>query len=185
MGALHYSVITSLDGYTADAEGGFDWSVPDEEVHAFVNELERPVGTYLYGRRMYDTMRFWQDPPGLDTEPAVFRDYAAIWQGADKVVFSRTLEEPLTPRTRILREFDAATVQGLKEAGDDDLSVGGAELGRQALRLGLVDEVQQLLSPVVVGGGKPFLPDGLRLDLELLDERRFTNGVVFLRYRVR
>ncbi len=154
-------------------------------MHAFVNDLERPVGTYLYGRRMYDTMRYWQDPPDLDAQPAVARDFAEVWQAADKVVFSRTLDEPLTPRTRIERELDASTVQALKDASGSALSVGGAELGRQALRLGLVDEVQQLVSPVVVGGGNPFLPGGLRLDLELLDERRFDNGVVYLRYRVR
>jgi len=184
MGALRYSVITSLDGYTSDAGGGFDWSAPDEEVHAFVNDLERPVGTYLYGRRMYDTMRYWQDPPGLDSESGVIRDYAEIWQGADKVVFSRTLAEPLTPRTHVERDFAAGTVQALKDASEADLSIGGAELGRQALALGLVDEVQQLISPVVVGGGNAFLPAGLRLDLELLEDRRFGNGVVLLRYRV-
>ncbi len=181
---LVYSGITSLDGYTADADGGFAWSEPDEQVHAFVNDQERPVGTYLYGRRMYDTMRWWEDPPDLAGQPAVARDYAAIWQAADKVVYSRTLERPSTARTRVEREFDPDAVLALKRTAGRDLTVGGAELGRQALALGLVDEIQQLLSPVVVGGGNRFLPDRLRVDLTLLDERRFDNGVVHLRYRV-
>lgn len=185
MATLVYSAITSLDGYVEDADGGFEWAAPDAEVHAFVNDLERDVGTYLYGRRMYDTMRFWQNPPGLAGEAPEFQDYARVWQGADKVVYSRTLTEPATPRTRIEKSFDPAAVKALKDEGTAPLSVGGATLAAEALRAGLVDEIQQLVTPVVVGGGRSWLPDDLRLDLELLAERRFTNGVVCLQYRVR
>jgi dihydrofolate reductase len=185
MGRLIYSAIASLDGYVADEDGRFDWSAPDEEVHAFVNDQERPIGTYLYGRRLYDVMAVWQTmPDGPDESPAV-RDYAAIWRAADKVVYSRTLEAPRTPRTRIERELDPAAVRALKDAAAADLSVGGPELAGQLLRAGLVDEVGLYLSPVVVGGGNPALPAGLRLGLELLDQRRFANGVVHVRYATR
>lgn len=183
MGRLIYSAITSLDGYVEDATGKFDWAVPDEEVHAFVNDVERPIGTYLYGRRLYETMRYWQSPPPADSD--VERDYAAIWQAADKIVYSRTMAEPATPRTRVEAEFDAGAVRQLKATSGSDLSIGGADLAGQALAAGLVDEVQLFLNPVVVGGGKAALPDGVRLPLELMDERRFGNGVVFVRYRVR
>jgi dihydrofolate reductase len=184
MARLIYSAIASLDGYIADAEGRFDWSAPDEEVHAFVNEAERPVGTYLYGRRMYDVMAVWETM-STDGEPPAMRDYAEIWRAADKVVYSRTLEAPRTPRTRIERAFDPAAVRALKEGAAADLSVGGAELARQALRAGLVDEVSLFLSPVAVGGGTPALPHGVRVDLDLLGERRFAGGVVYLRYATR
>ena len=167
MARLIYAAITSLDGYVEDADGGFEWAAPDAEVHAFVNDQEREVGTYLYGRRMYDTMRFWQDPPDLADEPPVFQDYAQIWQAADKVVYSRTLAEPTTPRTRVERDFDPAVVRALKDEASRPLSVGGATLGGEALRAGLVDEVHQFVTPVVVGGGLSWLPDGLRVDLEL------------------
>ena len=185
MARLIYSAITSLDGYVEDADGGFAWAAPDAEVHAFVNDLEREVGTYLYGRRMYDTMRFWQDPPGLAEEPPEFQDYARIWQAADKVVYSTTLSEASTPLTRLERDFDPAAVRQLLDEASRPVSVGGATLGAAALRAGLVDEVHQIFSPVVVGGGKSWLPDGLRLDLELLSERRFGNGVVHVAYRIR
>jgi dihydrofolate reductase len=185
MARLIYSAIASLDGYVADEDGRFDWSAPDEEVHAFVNDAERPVGTYLYGRRMYDVMAVWETmPDGPDEHPAI-RDYAAIWRAADKVVYSRTLEAPRTPRTRIERDFDPAAVRAMKEAAAADLSVGGPELAAQALRAGLVDEVHLFLSPIVVGGGNPALPSGLRVALDLLDERRFANGVVHVAYAVR
>lgn len=180
---LIYSTIASLDGYVADADGNFDWAAPDAEVHAFVNELERPVGTYLYGRRMYETMTYWADPKLLDDEPVV-GDFARIWQAADKVVYSTTLEASSTPRTRIERRLDPEAVSRLKADSTRDLTVGGAELAGHALRAGLVDELQLLAVPVLVGGGTRALPDGVRFDLELLEERRFANGTVFLRYRV-
>ncbi|MCC3292079.1 dihydrofolate reductase family protein [Arthrobacter sp. zg-Y1110] len=184
MGRLIYTSITSLDGYIADESGSFDWSMPDEEVHSFVNGLESDVRTHLLGRRLYEVMAAWDAVPAEDEPPAI-HEYARIWQAADKVVFSRTLADLSAPRTRLEREFDPAAVRALVEASDGDVSVGGADLAGQALQAGLVDELQQLLSPVIVGGGKPFLPDGLRLALELLEEKRFANGVVFLRYRVR
>ena len=184
MAKLIYSGLTSLDGYTVDADGVFDWAAPSDEVHAFVNDLERPVGTYLYGRAMYEVMRYWETAGRAGDESAVGKDYAGIWQAADKIVYSRTLEAADTARTRVERSFDPDAVRRLKETADRDITVGGTELGGQAIAAGLVDVIQQFLSPVVVGGGKRFLPDGVRLDLELVDERRFTGGVVFLDYRV-
>ena len=184
MAKLIYSAIASLDGYVADAEGNFEWAAPGEEVHAFVNDLERPVGTYLYGRRMYDTMAGWQDPPAAVAGSAAAQDFAAIWQGAEKVVYSRTLETASTPRTRIERDFEPEAVRQLKAAAQRDLTIGGAEIAGQALAAGVVDEFQLFLHPVVVGGGSRALPDDVRMQLELLDERRFANGVVYLRYRV-
>jgi len=185
VGKLIYSAIASLDGYVEDRSGAFDWAAPDAEVHAFVNDLERPIGTYLYGRRMYETMTYWETA-GLDGDShPVEVDYAAIWRAADKIVFSRTLDAPSTARTRIEHDFDAAAIEQLKRSSDSDLSVGGAELAGQAMSAGLVDECQLLLCPVLVGGGKRALPDDVRVDLALLDERRFGNGVVWLRYAVR
>jgi dihydrofolate reductase len=181
MARLIYSALTSLDGYTEDADGRFDWAAPDDEVHRFVNDLERPIGTYLYGRRMYDVMVAWETME--DDHPAM-RDYTAIWRAADKVVYSRTLEEVASARTRIEREFDPAAIRAMKDSAAADISIGGPELAGQALRAGLVDECHLLLSPIVVGGGNPALPDGVRVPLELLGERRFGNGVVHLHYRV-
>jgi dihydrofolate reductase len=181
---LIYSAITSLDGYVVDEDGNFHWAAPGEEVHAFLNELERPVGTYLYGRRMYETMAGWEDPPAVVAGSAAAQDFAAIWQAAQKVVYSRTLETASTPRTRLERDFDPEAVRQLKAAAERDLTVGGAEIAGQALAAGIVDEVQLFLHPVVVGGGSRALPDGVRVGLELLDERRFGNGVVYLRYRL-
>lgn len=185
MAKLIYSAITSLDGYTADQHGRFDWAAPDDEVHAFVNDLERPIGTYLYGRRMYDVMKAWQT---IDREPgrsAVVSDFAAIWQAAAKIVFSRTLDVPTTPKTAIERDFDVDSVRALVTGAEHDVSVGGPTLAAHALAAGLVDELHQFVSPVVVGGGTHFLPAGVRLELELLDERRFDNGVVYVGYRCR
>jgi dihydrofolate reductase len=179
---LIYSALCSLDGFVEDAEGKFDWAAPDDEVHAFVNELERPIGTYLYGRRMYETMAFWESPPGLAEQSSAVRDYAAIWQAADKIVYSKSLSAVATARTRIERDFDPEAVQRVKATAGHDLSVGGAELAAEAIRAGLVDELQLFLAPIVVGAGKPSLPDGIRRELELLDERRFRNGTVYLRY---
>ena len=181
---LIYSAIASLDGYIEDEDGKFDWAAPSPEVHAFVNEVERPTGTYLYGRRMYETMVFWETAyePGLPPSPE--RDYAEIWPAAEKVVYSRTLESPTSERTRIEREFDPAAIREMKAGADRDISIGGPELAGQALAAGLVDEMQLFVTPVIVGGGKPALPADVRLELELLDERRFDNGVVYLRYSV-
>ena len=177
-----YSVIASLDGYTADADGKFDWAAPDEEVHAYVNDLERGIGTYLYGRRMYETMVFWETAP-LDGEPAVFRDYAEIWRAAEKIVYSGTLQEVSSARTRVEPRFDLDAVRALKEQGD--VSIGGPTLAAHAIKAGLVDEYHLLLTPHIVGGGTPVFPDGVREHLELADERRFAGGVVHLHYRNR
>jgi dihydrofolate reductase len=183
MAKLIYSAITSLDGYVADEEGNFDWAAPDDEVHAFVNDVERPVGTYLYGRRMYEVMAEWENIRTLADQPPVAEDYAGIWHGADKIVYSRTLEAVSSARTRIEREFDPEAVRQMKAQSDRDISVGGPVLAAQAIRAGLVDEYRVFLTPVVVGGGTRFLPEGVRVKLDLLDERRFANGVVHLHYR--
>ncbi|MET0693073.1 MAG: dihydrofolate reductase family protein [Propionibacteriaceae bacterium] len=184
MAQLIYFTIASLDGYTTDASGGFDWAAPDEDVHAFVNDLERPIGTYLYGRRMYETMSYWESPlTDPDTSP-VERDFATIWQAADKVVYSTTLDTVASARTRIERRFDPAAVRELKATSSTDLTIGGPDLAAQALAAGLVDQLQLVIVPVVVGGGHRALPDDLRLDLELREERRFGNGMVYLNYRV-
>jgi dihydrofolate reductase len=182
MAKLIYAAITSLDGYIEDADGKFDWAVPDEEVHAFVNDLARPVGTYLYGRRMYETMVFWESPPDLAAQPPFIQDFAEIWQAADKIVYSRTLQTVGSGKTRIERDFDPEAVRQLKATARRDLTVGGPELAAQAIEAGLVEEYQLFLMPVVVGGGKGFLGNDVRVNLDLLDERRFRNGTVFLRY---
>lgn len=184
MAKLIYAALASLDGYVEDEAGTFDWAAPDEEVHAFVNDLERSIGTYLYGRRMYETMVFWEDVSIEADEPPVFWDYAEIWRAAQKVVFSRTLETVSSARTRIEREFDRDAVRQLKQSSGSDISVGGAELAGRAMAAGLIDECHLFLCPVVVGGGKRALPDSIRAQLELLDERRFDSGVVHLHYRV-
>jgi dihydrofolate reductase len=185
MANLIYSAITSLDGYVADEDGNFDWAAPDEEVHGFVNELERQVGTYLYGRRIYETMVYWETAHTLPDQPPVVEDFAQIWQAADKIVYSRTLETVSSARTRIERDFDPEAVGQLKASAGRDLSVGGPDLAAQAIKAGLVDEYHLFLTPVVVGGGKPSLPDQVRVKLELLDERRFGSGVVHLHYRTK
>ncbi len=183
MARLIYVAITSLDGYVADEEGGFDWAMPDDEVHTFVNDLVRPVGTYLYGRRMYETMAGWET---MDTGPdqsAAVRDFAALWGAADKVVYSRTLDTVTTTRTRLEREFDADAVGRLKATATTDLTIAGPDLAAHAIRSGLVDDWHLLLAPVLIGGGAPSLPDGVRVDLQLVDERRFGSGFVHLHYR--
>ena len=185
MAKLIYSAIASLDGYIADEDGNFDWAAPDEEVHAFVNDLQRPVGTYLYGRRMYEVMRAWEHPEGFADQSPFMLDFAAVWQAADKIVYSRTLERVSTARTRIERDFDPEAVRRLKASAAHDLTVGGPHLAARAFEAGLVDEVQLFLAPMVVGGGNRALPDHVRLPLELLDERRFGGGVVHLHYRIR
>jgi dihydrofolate reductase len=185
MAMLIYSAIASLDGYVADVEDNFDWAVPDEEVHAFINDLERPVGTHLYGRRMYETMVDWETDPTLADQSPLMRDFAEIWQAADKIVYSKTLDAVSTARTRIERDFDPEAVRQMKALTGRNLIVGGPELAAQALRAGLVDECHLFVVPMVVGGGKRSLPDNVRINLELLDERRFGNGMVYLKYRTR
>jgi dihydrofolate reductase len=184
MARLIYSAIASLDGYVEDEHGGFEWAAPSEEVHAFVNDLERPIGTYLYGRRMYETMVFWETVSTDDGQASPMRDFAQIWRAAEKIVFSRTLETVSSARTRIEREFDSGAIRRLKETSEHDITIGGAELAAQAIGAGLVDECHLFLGPIIVGGGKRALPDRVRVQLELLDERRFANGVVHLHYRV-
>ena len=184
MAKLVYAAIASLDGYTADESGNFDWAAPDAEVHAAVNELERGIGTYLYGRRMYETMVFWETVDTSD-EPDVMRDFADIWRAAEKIVYSRTLRAVSSAKTRLESHFDAKAVQQLKQASPHDLSVGGSELAGQAITAGLVDEIHLFLTPISVGGGTPALPRGSRSTLELLDVNRFRGGVVHLHYRSR
>lgn len=182
MARLIYSAIMSLDGYTADADGRIEWAAPDDEVFTFVNELERPVGTYLYGRRMYETMRYWETAHTLDGQSPVSLDFARIWQAADKIVYSTTLQEPATARTRVERDFDPDQVRKLKEAASRDLTVSGAHLAAQAIAAGLVDEYQLLVVPAVVGGGTRALPDQIRLNLALAEEHKFASGTVYLCY---
>ena len=184
MGRLIYATNTSLDGFTEDATGAFDWSEPEEALHVLYNDLMRGIGTQLLGRRMYETMAVWETTPEFFTESPVLADFAATWQDSDKLVYSTTLDAPVTARTRIVRAFDADEVRALKEATTADLLVSGPELAAHAFRAGLVDEVGVVLSPVIVGRGKPAFAADLRLDLELVDERRFDNGAVRLRYRV-
>ena len=181
MANLIYSAIMSLDGYTADRDGNFAWSAPDEEVHAFINDLERDVGTYLLGRRMYQVMSVWETM-GTSEDPPVIQDYAHIWQGADKVVYSTSLDSAAAPRTRLERQFVPEMVQDLKAAADRNISIGGPTLAAHALKAGLVDECQFFINPVAVGGGLRFFPEGLEAKFQLLDEQRFGNGVVYLRY---
>jgi dihydrofolate reductase len=180
MAKLIYSAITSLDGYIEDAQGKFDWAAPDEEVHAFVNDMERSIGTYLYGRRMYETMVVWET---MDDPEPIMRDYAQVWKSAEKIVYSQTLQQATSARTRIETHFDPGAVRRLKDEAEQDLSIGGPELAAHALRAGIVDEIHLFVNPVIVGGGKPALPADLRRDLALVDERRFAGGVVHLHYR--
>jgi dihydrofolate reductase len=185
MARLIYSAIASLDGYIEDEQGKFEWAEPDHEVHAFFNEVERPVGTYLYGRRMYETMVYWETVSTGPEQTAPSRDYTQIWRAADKVVYSRTLQAPHSARTRIERDFEPAAISALKESSARDITVGGAALAATAMAAGLVDECQLYLVPVLVGGGKRALPDGVRTQLGLLDEHRFRSGFVYLRYQLR
>ncbi len=184
MANLVYSAIVSLDGYVADAQGRFDWSMPDQEVHAAVNDLVRVVGTYLYGRRLYEVMAVWQDMGGDPDEAAEVTDFAEIWRSADKVVYSTTLETVSTPRTRLERAFDGDAIREMKARSERDIAIGGPTLAAHAFRAGLVDEVHLFMSPVLVGGGTRALPDGIRSALALVDQRRFGNGVVHLHHRM-
>ena len=184
MARLIYSAIASLDGYVEDEQGTFDWAAPDDEVLAAVNQLERPIGTYLYGRRMYETMVYWETAGTGAEQSAGVRDFAELWRVAEKVVYTRTLQTVTSARTRIEREFDPGAVRRLKETSVSDITVGGAELAGQAIATGLVDECHLFLNPILVGGGKRALQDELRARLQLLDERRFRSGVVHLHYRI-
>jgi dihydrofolate reductase len=183
MAKLIYVMNASLDGYIADQDGNFDWGAPGEEYYSFINDLVRPVGTYLYGRRLYELMQVWETDPAAAAQSPGAREFAQIWQSADKIVYSRTLATASTTRTRIESDFDPEAVRQLKVAAERDFTVGGPTLGAQAITAGLVDEVQLFVWPVVVGGGKHFLPDRARLQLELLDEHRLGSGAVYLRYR--
>jgi dihydrofolate reductase len=185
MANMIYSMTASLDGYIADEDGKFGWAEPDEEVHTFINDLHRPVGTYLLGRRMYEVLAYWDDPPALDEQPSFVQQFAEIWRAADKVVYSRTLETARTARTRIEPDFDPEAVRQLKAQSDRDVAVGGPELAAEAIRAGLVDDYELFVVPIVVGAGKQALPRDGRIELELADERRFRNGTVFLHYRTR
>jgi dihydrofolate reductase len=185
MGKLIYSAIASLDGYTEDRDGDFQWAAPDAEVHAFINDLERTVGTYLYGRRMYETMVYWETVPISPDESPIERDYSEMWQAADKIVYSTTLaaDAITSARTRLERTFDPDSIAQMKAAVETDIGVGGPNLAAHAVRAGLVDEIHMFLTPIVIGSGKPALPDDGRVDLELLDDHRFADGTVYLRYR--
>jgi dihydrofolate reductase len=182
---LIYSANASLDGYVEDKRGDIEWSAPDDEVFAFLTDFERSIGTYLYGRRMYETMVYWETVGTSGDQPAVARDWAEIWRAAEKIVYSRTLQTPSSARTRIERDFDPAAIRQLKESSARDITIGGPALAGQAIAAGLVDECYLLLGPIVVGGGKRALPEDVRVQLELLDEHRFRSGVVHLRYGVR
>jgi dihydrofolate reductase len=184
MAKLIYVTNVSVDGYIEDEHGSLDWTEPDDELFAFITELVRPVGTYLYGRRLYDAMSVWETDATLAAQSALMADFAGVWQAASKVVYSTTLDVVSTARTRIERSFDPASVRELKASATSDLTVGGAQLAAHALKAGLVDECQLLIHPVLIGGGKPALPDDVRVQLELLDDRRIGNGFVYLRYRV-
>lgn len=184
MAKLIFAAITSLDGYVADADGNFDWSMPSEEVHRFVNNLEAGIGTYLYGRRMYEVMRYWETASTGNGEQSAEQEFAKLWQRADKIIYSRSLDEVSTASTRLEREFDAEAIRQMKADVTRDIAISGPTLAAEALRHGLVDECHLFLSPIVVGGGTPALPDNVWLQLQLLDERRFDNGVVYLHYRV-
>jgi dihydrofolate reductase len=183
MAKLIYSAITSLDGYVEDRDGNIDWSAPDQEVHTFINDLERPVGTYLYGRRMYETMVYWETAHTLPDQSPAVQEFVKIWQAAEKILYSKTLQAASSARTRIERHFDPEAVMQIKATAAHDITVGGSDLAAQAIKLGLVDELHLFVTPVTVGGGKPALPSDFHLNLELLDLRRFDSGVVHLRYR--
>jgi dihydrofolate reductase len=180
---LIYSALTSLDLFVADETGNFDWAAPDEEVHTFFNDLDRPVGTHLYGRRMYEVLVAWESDDIVVGQPPYIADFAAIWRGADKIVYSRSLESVSSARTRIERDFDPDAIRAMKAGADRDISIGGPELAARALRAGLVDEIHLVLNPIIIGSGNPALPDDVRVRLELLDERRFGSGAVYVRYR--
>ena len=185
MARLIYSAISSLDGYIEDVNGTFDWAAPDEEVHRFINDLERSVGTHLYGRRMYETLQVWETDPTLAAESPLLRDFAEIWQAADKIVYSKTLAAVCTRKTQLERTFNPTVIRQLKESAKQDILIGGPELAAHAFRAGLIDAFYLFLTPIIIGGGKPALPANVQLALKLVEERRFRNGTVFLHYRTK
>ena len=185
MARLIYVANTSLDGYIEDVSGRFDWTEPDETVFRFINDLIRSAGTYLYGRRLYETMLVWETDPNLANGSPYEHDFAEVWKSADKIVYSKTLEFARTGKTRIEPSFDPEAIRRLKDTAEGDILIGGANLAAQAFQAGLIDEYQLFVVPIIVGGGKKSLPDNVRLKLELLDERRFANGTVFLRYEIK
>lgn len=185
MARLIYSALSSLDGYIEDRDGNFDWAMPDEEVHRFINNLERTAHTYLYGRRMYETMMVWETDPNLAADSPLTQDFAEIWQAATKIVYSKTLAAASTRNTQLERTFNPEAIKQLKKTVQQDILIGGPELAAHAFQSGLIDEYHLFLTPIIVGGGKPSLPKDVCLDLELLEERRFSNGMVFLRYQTR
>jgi dihydrofolate reductase len=184
MAKLIYVSNVSLDGYIEDEHGSFEWGAPDDELFAFLTDLLRPMGTYLYGRRLYETMAVWETEPALATQSQLMADFATVWQAADKVVYSTTLDAVPTARTRIEGEFDPAAVREMKASATSDIDVGGAHLAAQAFQAGLVDECHLIIRPILLGRGKPALPSGARAGLELLDDRQFSSGAVYLRYGV-
>ena len=184
MAKLTYLMLASLDGYVADEDGTFEWAEPDEDVHTFVNELDRAVGTHLYGRRMYEVLVAWETLP-LDDQPSYVREFAEIWRSADKVVYSSTLQAVSSARTRIERTFDPEAIRVMKASSERDLGIGGPNLAAEAFRAGLIDETHLFLAPIAVGGGTPVFPGDVRVELELLDERRFDSGFVYVRHRIK
>jgi dihydrofolate reductase len=185
MAQLTYFAIASLDGYIEDIHGNFDWAAPDDEVHAYVNNLMREAGVYLYGRRMYETMRAWETDPSLAAFSPLMQDFAEIWQAADKIVYSRTLDAVSTQKTQLERDFDPEAIRKLKATAQRTIAIGGPDLAAQAFRAGLIDECHLILAPIIVGGGKPSFPNDVRLELTLLDEHRFESGMIYLRYQIK
>ncbi len=185
MAKLIYLLLMSLDGYIEDTEGNFGWAAPDEQVHTYINELASPIGTYLYGRRMYETMVYWETAHTIPAQPQFVLDWARQWQSAQKIVYTTTLAEPHSARTKIERAFDPDAVRQLKATSAHDIGIAGPEIAVHALRAGLVDEFQMIVFPVIVGGGKRFFPDNVGLALDLLENHHVSNGVVALRYAVR
>jgi dihydrofolate reductase len=184
MAKLIYATNVSFDGYIEDERGNIDWGISDDETYAFWTDFQRTIGTYLYGRRMYESMVYWETANASGDQPEVMREFAQIWRAAEKIVYSRTLQAVSSAKTRIEREFDPDAIRRLKESSGADITIGGPELAGRAMSAGLIDECHLLLNPIVLGGGKRALPDNLRMRLELLGERRFRSGVVHLHYRV-
>lgn len=185
MARLIYTTNVSLDSYIEDRDGKFDWTDPSDEVFQFITNLIRSDGMHLYGRRTYENMMVWETDPGLAAQSPLYHDFAQVWQAADKIVYSRTLETASTRKTKIERIFDPEAIRQLKENAGQDIHIGGAELAAHAFRAGLIDECHLFIKPIILGGGKAALPHNIRLGLELLDERRFDNGEVYVRYRTK
>ena len=185
MSKLIYAVNTSVDGFMEDQDGNFGWTEPNDEVFKFITDLMRPIGTHLLGRRMYETMMVWETDPKFAAESSLKRDFAEVWQAANKIVFSTTLENLPTRKTQLMRSFEPETIRQLKANSEHDILIEGPEIASHAFRAGLIDECHLFILPVVVGGGKSAIPNNLRLNLELLEEQHFGNGTVYLRYRIK